>query len=79
MALDRAGGVACQTTNTTVYAEGELVMRIGDYVSPHDHPSVPMVTGGETVYAEGMAVCRLYDLAQCGHTAEPCSTTVLAE
>lgn len=77
--VDTAGGIAFQTSNTSVTANGQLIMRLGDLVaphgsvSPHDQPN-PMVTASSTVTAAGITLCRLGDLAACNHAATGSST-----
>lgn len=70
---DNAGGQAVLTDNGTVFANGFLLMRLGDRVESHGvspHSPIPdMVTASPTVFAEGKPVCGVGDLARCGHSA----------
>lgn len=71
--LDMAGGIAFLTSNHSVFANGKLVMRLGDLVKPHGFgvhgDGVPMITASPSVFAEGIAVCGEGDLAYCQHVA----------
>lgn len=71
--VDEAGGLAAETSQGTVFVNGELVMRIGDKVEAHGlaphSPNPPMITGAATVFIGASNVCGIHDLAQCCHEA----------
>lgn len=68
---DSAGGdlVASQSS---VYANGQLVIVDGDAVAPHGvspHDAPTITAGSNNVFAEGIAVVNQGDSATCGHTS----------
>jgi uncharacterized Zn-binding protein involved in type VI secretion len=68
---DTAGG-KLNSTQTTVYAGGQLVIIDGDSVDSHGislHDSPTMIAGSNKVYIGGVAVCNAGDLATCGDDA----------
>lgn len=68
---DSAGGDLIPS-QSTVYANGELVIVDGDDVEGHGippHAAPTMVAGSNNVFVGGVAVCNAGDLATCGHAA----------
>ena len=74
-------GHICATTSTlatpgqsTVFANGKLVARVGDPTVAHPFPPVPVcanhvatvVTGSATVFVEGLKCARIGDSADAG-------------
>jgi uncharacterized Zn-binding protein involved in type VI secretion len=74
---DSAGGAAFQTTNFSVFIDGALAMRLGDWVAATTVPSCTdkMVTASPSVNFAGKPACRAGDQASMGGAATPCSTT----
>ncbi len=78
--IDSAGGVQLAGGQVTVYANGALVVVLGDPVAGHGdppHAAPVMVQASTTVFAGGIRVCRAGDAASCGH-ASTGSGTVFA-
>ncbi len=70
--LDAAGGTQLAGGQATVYANGALVVLLGDAVAGHGqapHAAPAMATASDTVYAGGIRLCRAGDLASCGHAS----------
>lgn len=68
---DTAGGDLIPS-QTTVYANNQLVIIDGDAVASHGiapHDSPTMIAGSNNVFVTGTAVCNEGDAATCGHTA----------
>ena len=71
-ALDFAGGMQLAGQQDFVTVEGELVVLLGDPVTPHA-PPIPMHTsplmaqGSAWLTINGIPVCREGHLATCGH------------
>ena len=75
--IDTAGGALIASGQSTVYAEGYLIVVEGDHVTSHGsapHGSATMPSGSSTVFINGKAVCRSGDVASCGHSATGSST-----
>ena len=59
-------------SQTTVFANGELVIVDGDDVEGHGtgaHASPKMIAGSNNVFIGGVAVVNAGDLATCGHAS----------
>jgi uncharacterized Zn-binding protein involved in type VI secretion len=59
-------------SQTTVFANGELVIVDGDNVADHGrgrHNSPTMIAGSNTVFIGGVAVVNAGDLATCSHAS----------
>ncbi len=70
--LDAAGGTQIAGGQATVYANGVLVVVLGDPVAGHGdapHAQPVMASASTTVFAGGIALCRAGDLASCGHAS----------
>ena len=66
---DTAGGPHLAGGQDTVTANGQIVVVLGDPVTPHGillHAAPIMVEASSTVSAGGIPVCRQGDLANCG-------------
>ena len=69
-ALDAAGGAQLGGGQGSVFANGALVVVLGDAVAGHgegSHSAPVMAAGSAMVFAGGIAVCRAGDAASCGH------------
>ncbi|MCI0429457.1 MAG: hypothetical protein L0210_02790 [Rhodospirillales bacterium] len=70
--LDAAGGTQLGGAQITVYANGALVVLLGDPVAGHGpapHAAPVMATASATVHVGGIRLCRAGDLASCGHAS----------
>lgn len=70
--LDAAGGAQLGGGQATVYADGALVIVLGDPVAGHGdapHAAPAMASASATVFAGGIALCRAGDPASCGHAS----------
>lgn len=65
---DTAGGDLIPS-QTTVFANGELVIVNRDEVDGHSHPANNINAGSNNVFVGGVAVVNAGDLADCGHEA----------
>ncbi len=77
---DTAGGDLVPS-QSTVFANGELVIVNGDSVVSHSpcpvpasHCSATMIAGSNNVFIGGKAVVNAGDSATCGHTSTGSST-----
>lgn len=72
--LDSAGGAQLAGGQDFVTVEGELVVLLGDPVTPHAPIRTPhfagpvMVEGCDWLTINGVPVCREGHAASCGHT-----------
>jgi uncharacterized Zn-binding protein involved in type VI secretion len=70
--VDVAGGIILPSLQSTVFANGALVVVVGTPVTGHGlppHTAPVMESGSGTVFAGGIAVCRAGDVATCGDAA----------
>lgn len=70
--LDSAGGVQLGGGQNFAKVEGQLVVVMGDPVTPHAPPILPhtapfMAQGSSWFRINGIPVCRAGHLANCGH------------
>lgn len=78
---DRADGDLIPS-QTTVFANGELVIIDNDEVEghgipPHDSPT--MVAGSRNVFVAGKAVCNAGDRATCGDIATGSDNVIVGD
>ena len=69
-ALDAAGGAQLGGGQGSVFANGALVVVLGDAVADHgngSHAAPAMAGASGRVFAGGIAICRAGDAASCGH------------
>lgn len=69
-ANDSAGGAQIAGGQTYVRAEGQLIVVLGDPVTPHGifpHAAPVMAEGSGFVRINGIPVCREGHVASCGH------------
>jgi len=79
--VDAAGGALIKT-QTTVFANNNLVIVHGDPVTPHGpglHAGPTMIAGSDNVFIGGIAVCNAGDLATCGHAASGSSDVFVGD
>jgi uncharacterized Zn-binding protein involved in type VI secretion len=70
--LDAAGGAQRGGGQGSVYADGALVVVLGDSVDGHGegpHAAPVMAGASAAVFAGGKPVCRAGDPASCGHAS----------
>jgi uncharacterized Zn-binding protein involved in type VI secretion len=75
--LDAAGGAQRAGGQGSVYADGALVVVLGDPVAGHGeapHAAPIMAGASSTVFAGGKPVCRAGDAASCGHVSSGSGT-----
>lgn len=78
---DTAGGDLIPS-QTSVYADGELVIVDGDDVAPHGpgiHAAAVTTATTTSVYVEGILVTREDDPATCGDLATGSSTVFVGD
>tara|TARA_B100001964_G_C14096179_1_gene537112 strand:- start:497 stop:760 length:264 start_codon:yes stop_codon:yes gene_type:complete len=79
--VDAAGGALIKT-QTTVFANNNLVIVHGDPVTAHGpglHAGPTMIAGSDNVFIGGIAVCNAGDLATCGHAASGSSDVFVGD
>lgn len=78
---DFAGGPVIGVRAPSVFIEGSNAACRLASVLPHGkppHSGAVMVGASSTVFCEGKALCRSGDIASCGHSLSPGSSTVFA-
>ena len=78
---DSAGGDLIPS-QTTVFANNELVIVNGDSVADHGsgkHSAPTMVAGSNKVFVGGIPVVNAGDSATCGHTASGSSDVIVGD
>ena len=81
--VDAAGGALIKT-QTTVFANNNLVIVHGDTVTAHApggiHALPPtMIAGSDNVFIGGILVCNQGDLATCSHAASGSSDVFVGD
>lgn len=77
---DSAGGKEIGGLAPTVFADGMMVIVLGDKVAGHGpgkHGGPVMAEASSTVFAHGIGVCRAGDHANCGHPASGSSDVIV--
>lgn len=70
--VDTASGVITGGGQSFVFANGALIVVVGDAVVPHGsglHGGPTMGNGSSSVFINSIPVCRAGDAATCGHVA----------
>ena len=78
---DRADGDLIPS-QTTVFANGELVIIDNDEVQSHgpgSHSSPRMIAGSRNVFVAGKAVCNAGDRATCGDIATGSDNVIVGD
>jgi uncharacterized Zn-binding protein involved in type VI secretion len=67
-----AGATIRSSGNSSVFANGRLIIVLGDPVDCHNHGNTTvcpvMIQSSGNVFANNIAVCREGDVSSCGHS-----------